>query len=130
MTKLSSLERWILLFTLIFLMATIGWFFVQNSERELTRISVAHRDQGETILPVETNDPVPGILEGEQININEAPAEDLARLPGIGSVRAEHIVAYREAHGPFQTLKDLMQVSGIGEKTFEKLSKYITLNKQ
>ncbi|MDF2838323.1 MAG: Late competence protein ComEA, receptor [Evtepia sp.] len=128
MIKFWSLERWVLLLTLVFLLSTVGWFFYQNQQHELTRISVAHIEKENTTSAIKTSEEAPGILEGEQININKAPIEDLIRLPGIGSVRAEHIVAYREANGPFQTIEDIMQVSGIGEKTFEKLSEYITVN--
>lgn len=56
------------------------------------------------------------LLEGEVIDINSAPVEDLQRLPGIGEKRAQAIVAWREEHGPFQSVDELVQVSGIGEK--------------
>lgn len=127
MTKFRGLERWVLLLTFVFFLATVGWFFVQNRERDLTRISVARIDKEEASYPSEVSDSAPGILEGEHININTASIEDLIRLPGIGSVRAEQIVTFREVHGPFQTKEDIMQVSGIGEKTFQKLSEYITV---
>jgi competence protein ComEA len=116
-----------LLLTFVFFLATVGWFFVQNRERDLTRISVARVDKEEASYPSEVSDSAPGILDGEHININTAPIEDLIRLPGIGSVRAGQIVTFREVHGPFQTKEDIMQVSGIGEKTFQKLSEYITV---
>lgn len=125
MTKFKGPEQWVLLLTLVFLLSTIGWFFYQNREQENTRISVVHVDREEAVHPNETNEEAPGILEGEQININTAPIEDLVRLPGIGEVRAGHIVDFRELHGPFQTKEDIMQVSGIGPKTYEKLAEYI-----
>lgn len=57
--------------------------------------------------------------EAEKININSAPAEELTRLKGIGPSHAAKIVAYREKNGPFKMPEDIMQVSGIGQKTFE-----------
>lgn len=75
----------------------------------------------------EARDPAPGLLDGETININTAPSEDLTRLPGIGPARADDIVAYRESHGDFQSIEEIMEVPGIGEKTFEKLSPYISV---
>ena len=52
--------------------------------------------------------------------------EDLERLPGIGPAKAEAIAAYRTEHGPFRTVDQLMEVSGIGEATLEALRPYIT----
>ena len=57
--------------------------------------------------------------EVQKININTASAEELAHLKGIGPSHAAKIVAYREKNGPFKMPEDLMQVSGIGQKTFD-----------
>ncbi|MBQ0834155.1 ComEA family DNA-binding protein [Marinobacter sp.] len=63
-----------------------------------------------------------GFAYAEQpvININSADAVTLANLDGIGASKAEAIVAYREANGPFQAPKDLSNVKGIGARTVEK----------
>ena len=58
-------------------------------------------------------------VEVQKININTASAEELAQLKGIGPSHAAKIVAYREKNGPFKMPEDLMQVSGIGQKTFD-----------
>ena len=58
--------------------------------------------------------------DAEKININTATAEELMQLNGIGPKYAARIIAYREKYGPFKTPEGLMQVSGIGQKTFEK----------
>ena len=57
--------------------------------------------------------------ETQKININTASAEELSQLKGIGPSHAAKIVAYREKNGPFKLPEDLIQVSGIGERTFE-----------
>ena len=49
------------------------------------------------------------------VDLNRADASELTRLPGVGSVLAARIVTYRELHGPFETIEDLLDVSGIGE---------------
>lgn len=54
------------------------------------------------------------------LDLNTATAEELAQLPGIGEVRAERIVAYREQNGPFRYVEDVMDVYGIGEGLFAK----------
>ncbi|MBG9792057.1 competence protein ComEA [Paenibacillus dendritiformis] len=56
-----------------------------------------------------------------RININEADAEALMKLPGIGPSKSQAIVTYREKHGPFQRLEDLKKVKGIGPAIFAKL---------
>ena len=56
----------------------------------------------------------------EKININTATAEELMQLKGVGPKYAARIIEYREKYGPFKMPQDLMQVSGIGQKTFEK----------
>ena len=59
------------------------------------------------------------------ININKATAEELMTLPGIGSSRAADIVSYRTDNGRFQTIEDIMKVSGIKEAAFNKIRNYI-----
>jgi competence protein ComEA len=60
------------------------------------------------------------------VNLNEANAEDLEHLPGIGPTKARLIVEHRHAH-PFKKIEELTKVKGIGRKTFGKLRPYITL---
>ena len=61
------------------------------------------------------------------VNLNTADAEELATLPGIGPATAQKIIAYRESVGAFQSTEELMQVDGIGEKTFQKLKELVTV---
>lgn len=61
------------------------------------------------------------------ININTASAAELVALDGIGAARAEAIIEYREAHGGFKSVDELLKVSGIGEKTLEKNRGRITV---
>ena len=56
----------------------------------------------------------------EPVNVNTASAEEIAQaLTGIGEQKAQAIVSYREANGPFQSAQDLTAVKGIGDKTVE-----------
>ncbi|WP_273832700.1 helix-hairpin-helix domain-containing protein [Guptibacillus sedimenti] len=61
------------------------------------------------------------------ISINTADLIELQELPGIGPAKAEAIIQYREENGPFSASEDLQNISGIGEKTFEKLKDLITV---
>jgi competence protein ComEA len=64
----------------------------------------------------------------DKINVNTASADALAEiLTGIGPKKAEAIVAYREANGPFKSVDDLLQVKGIGPATLEKNRDRISL---
>ncbi|MEW5827012.1 MAG: helix-hairpin-helix domain-containing protein [Candidatus Bipolaricaulota bacterium] len=70
---------------------------------------------------------VPVVCERGKIDVNRAGLEELCRLPGIGEALASRIMAYRTAHGPFQTLDDLTEVSGIGPKTVDGLREMATV---
>ena len=62
------------------------------------------------------------------MNLNRADKSALMTLTGIGETRAEAILAYRETHGGFSSVEELMQVEGIKEKTYEKLKDKITVD--
>jgi len=61
------------------------------------------------------------------LNLNVATAAELERLPGVGPAMAARIVEYRQKNGPFKKVEDLMNVKGIGEKTFLNLKPMITV---
>lgn len=61
------------------------------------------------------------------VNINAASVEELETLPGIGEVLAATILQYREDHGPFTSVDQLLDVSGIGEVTLEELRDLVTI---
>lgn len=86
---------------------------------------VLHR--AETAVPGDAERPgkSPVARADARLDINRASAEELELLPGIGRVRAEAIVRYRNEHGPFQSLEELGNVAGIGGKTLENLRAYL-----
>ncbi|WP_347490553.1 ComEA family DNA-binding protein [Desulfoscipio sp. XC116] len=65
---------------------------------------------------------------GGGININTASMTQLEELPGIGPSLAQRIIDYRTQNGPFMTVEDIQNVSGIGEKRFEQLKSQICVN--
>lgn len=65
--------------------------------------------------------------EQGKINLNTADASRLETLPGIGPAKAQAILEYRDQVGAFKTIEDMKDISGIGEKTFEKLKEHITV---
>ena len=66
---------------------------------------------------------------GEKVNINTAGVDELVTLPGIGKAYAERIVEYRQKNGPFKKVEDIVNVRGIGEKTFERIKDRLTTGK-
>jgi competence protein ComEA len=74
-------------------------------------------------IPCEGEDQTP-----QKIDINRAEPWLLEALPGIGEVLAQKILDYRSENGSFRRIEDLLQVSGIGEATFENIKDLITVS--
>jgi competence protein ComEA len=66
-------------------------------------------------------------VSASKININRATADELTALPGIGAVRAGQIVDHRERNGYFTDIREIMDVSGIGETTFKNIADLIAI---
>ena len=69
----------------------------------------------------------PGSSGTQLVNLNSATVPQLEALPGIGRSTAERIVEYRQKSGGFKKVEDLMNVQGIGEKSFLKLKPLVTV---
>ncbi len=70
------------------------------------------------------------LARGERIDVNRADAAELTRLPHVGPALAQRIVAWRDAHGGFQSLAALDSVPGIGAKLLETLRPCVTFSGQ
>lgn len=68
----------------------------------------------------------PVVAQGK-VNINTADVEQLTLLPRVGPVVAQRIVDFREQNGDFKTAKDLLLVSGIGDRTFDLIQPYVSV---
>lgn len=69
----------------------------------------------------------PDVAAADKLDLNQATVEELDALPGVGPAIARRIVAFREKNGAFKRIEDLMNVRGIGEKTFLRLRDRITV---
>ncbi len=80
----------------------------------------------EPVVPMSTGGSMDQNKSG--VNLNTATLEELQTLNGIGPSKAQAILTYREENGPFKTIEDILQVSGIGEKSLEKIKTEILIN--
>lgn len=102
-----------------------------------TQINLAQRLQDEMVIYVPKkgedrrlmNEAVSNhISEGtKKIRINTATLEEITTLNGIGPKKAQAIIDYRDEHGLFKTIEDLLEIPGIGEKTVENIKEFIQL---
>ena len=61
------------------------------------------------------------------VNINTASQDQFEALPGVGAKTAQRILEHRQKNGPFKKVEELMNIKGIGEKSFLKLKPYLTI---
>lgn len=131
MAGISRFEKGVLLLTAGFVLFTGGWFLAGQNTSEPYTVTVSAPQEPSAPDPALEEASAEGerpdsLLPDEVIDLNAADTYDLDRLPGIGPAKAEAILAYREEHGPFQSVDDLLSVSGIGEVTLENLRPYVT----
>ena len=130
MAGLSNYEKAVLVLTAGFVVFTGAWFWSQNRTQGEIQVTTLPRQQQELVRETgeDEEDGWPdSLLPGETIDINAADVYELQRLPGIGEKRAQDIVAYREEHGPFGTVDELDNVSGIGPGILEGLREYASV---
>ncbi|AJD91587.1 hypothetical protein JMA_22700 [Jeotgalibacillus malaysiensis] len=98
-------------------------------EADMAAVNMAQKLQDEMVIIVpalssEMKGTTPA--QSDTININTADQSELETIPGIGPAKASAIIQYREENGQFKSVEELMNISGIGEKTFEKLKELIS----
>ena len=89
---------------------TVGWSAVSAAQTNRAAVTATARQAIATV------------------NINTASVKELDALPGIGTKTAQLIVEYRQKNGPFKKIEELMNVRGVGEKSFLKLKPQLTVS--
>ena len=71
---------------------------------------------------------VPQLERHRLLDLNRADADELERLPGIGAVLAQRVIAFRASVGRFRKIEELRAVKGIGAKKFDRLKSFVTVS--
>lgn len=82
-------------------------------------------DEEKVYVPTQEEAAMVQSVEDGKVDLNTATKEELMTIPGIGESKALLIIKYREQHGNFKTIEDVMEISGIKEGMFEKMKDYI-----
>ena len=128
--------NWVITLAAAFLAFCLGFGvarWTQHTDGVTVRTARTIPAQTESALPsvpaasAPTEKSTAAPTEPGPLDLNRATAQELTTLPGIGEVLAQRIVDYREAHGSFQSVEELIAVEGIGEGKLEKLRELVTV---
>lgn len=99
--------------------------FINHAQKIVDEMVIYVPKQGEVVENIAINSAGTTANEDGKVNLNTADEAAFMTLPGIGPSKAQAILSYRDEHGPFQTIEELKSVTGIGDKTFERLADMI-----
>ena len=122
----TKFETVILVLTVVGLLSMCGVYAVRGgTSGQPWRVEVERTEDQPVGMPNSGQKKPDSLLDGEVINLNSASRSDLCRLPGLGEVRAQAIIDYRQQHGAFICVDELTQVKGIGAGIVEGLRPYV-----
>ena len=107
-----------------------GFYPVYEDDNVVTLIQAAGPNSKADFSRVKIHIPkIDGNHTPQQVDLNRADDWLLEALPGIGPSKAQAIISYRNQHGPFRRIEDLLQISGISKSTFSNIKNLITVEK-
>lgn len=104
-----------------FLLLTSGFFLGRNTVRGV-KVSAERSVEAYSASEAATEE-----TADRHINLNTATVEELQQLPMIGKTIAERIVSYREQHGAFASVSELINIEGIGQARYEAIKDFVTV---
>ena len=123
-------ERAVILFLLFALIVGSAIALLQKRNSGFAPELIPPQNQGAVVegeSRVKSRSPLASVHR--KVNINTASPEELESLPGIGPSLARRIVGYRSVNGRFKKVEEIKRVSGIGERSFQRIKKLITVGK-
>ena len=117
-TAMTKTEKILLLLTALFL--ALALFLLPKPQRGVYRVEETFRLSEESADEPDGELPLIFVME-TRVDLNTADEKELVALPGIGKTLAARIIAYREEHGPFHTVEELLNVEGVTASTLEML---------
>ncbi len=126
MKKLTCYEWIVLALCAAFLLYCAAWLFLRDTDAPGWQIETEHPAISSPAPSQPDTPDDDGLLPGEVIDLNTASRSDLLRLAQIGPAKADAILAHRQECGPFQTVDELLNVSGIGPTLLEALRPYLS----
>lgn len=124
--KLNKAEIAAIVITLIFIVLTVISTLWDSNVSTSVTVSAGSSLSAEASELQTSPSQTPESSAQTTVNINTATVQELCSLPSIGETLAKRIIAYREEHGLFNNIDNIMSVEGIGAKTFEDIKSYIT----
>lgn len=104
-------QQILIVITVVFIVLLVGLFLGRNMTKAYVPLDQALNTEPQS-------DSEPAISNDGKLDINTATQQQLQMLPGVGEVLAQRIIDYREETGNFESIEELMNVSGIGEAKF------------
>lgn len=114
-------QQILIVITVVFIVLLAGLFLGRNMTKAYVPL--------DSVLNTEPqSDSEPTVNHDGKLDINTATQQQLQMLPGVGEVLAQRIIDYRKENGDFQTIEELMNVSGIGETKFSAIKPRIKVS--